>query len=130
MTHLYVTNGQVTWVWTVSIIQYVKPYTVAKHKSHRNMHHNDQANLWQAYPSMNVCQINQSWKQHHTYSLGSLYNAQLLTNLSNTPVTFTLIWIFICNMLSTYLKILQQQCDFLVPGSAAHSLDKNAGVQV
>ena len=47
------------------------------------LYHNDQANIWQAQPSMDVCQIVRSWK------LGSWYNAQLLVDLSYTPVTET-----------------------------------------
>jgi hypothetical protein len=54
--------------------------------------YDDQANILTLYPSTNVWQINKWWKQYGNYLLGTLYSAQLLAHLSNTPVAGTLLY--------------------------------------
>lgn len=51
----------------------------------RECNHGDLADAWQIYPSVNGCQV----VHDNSYSLGSLYNAQLLFHLCNTVVMVT-----------------------------------------
>ena len=57
-------------VCTISTIQIRLTYLGKVYKSWKRSH-NDQANIWPVYPSMNFCQIRQSWSQYDKYSLGS-----------------------------------------------------------
>jgi hypothetical protein len=54
--------------------------------------HDSSKRLHQRYLSMNIFQIAKLWEQYGSYSVGSLYNAQLLANSSNTPVMRQCLW--------------------------------------
>jgi hypothetical protein len=55
-------------------------------------------------PNMNICQINQLWTQYDTFSLGCLYDAQLLVELSNMPITGT--WL---NVVQSHIMLCHKQ---------------------
>jgi hypothetical protein len=52
-------------------------------------HKGDQTHIWQVYPNVKVCHINQLWKPNGKYTPVCLHNTQLLTRILNTPVLRT-----------------------------------------
>jgi hypothetical protein len=59
---------------------------VSKGTSRGNEITYDQSDIWQVYPTLNICRINQSCEECGNYPLGPLYSAQLLAYLSNMAV--------------------------------------------
>ena len=65
--------------------RFVAQWTSSKVQGSCQGESNDKPIMWHLYPSRNICQVNQSWKQ---YESCSLYGAQPWTRLSST----SLVW--------------------------------------